>query len=236
MTNVHIFEGVMAVIVLFFLINGLRKGLLRMVLSFGTAAIALIIAMMCYHYVGKTLNQYTSLNQAVEKQIASALKIDTEKNVKKRNRQMEQINELKLPDTLVKGLLDNNNEEMYEALNVKTFNGYIAKYLAVIACNSAAFLLTYIIAFVLLKLLMCFVDMIAELPIIHGMNKLGGLLLGGLEAVVVVWLLFLVINIMGSTSWGQTLLGYIEQSKYLSWAYNTNLIMDGITNLSNILF
>ena len=147
--------------------------------------------------------------------------------MKKRSRQTKKINELPLPQTLIDGLNENNNEEMYEALSVNTFNEYIARYLAMVVTSSAAFLITYLIALI---------DMITELPIIHGLNKAGGILLGGLEGFVVVWLLFLVINIISGSGIGKTLLTYIGESKYLSVLYNKNMIMDGITNLSNILF
>ena len=232
----HYLEGAVAVLFLVCMWNGFRKGFLRMVLSFGTLAISLIVSMFGYQYVAKMMNQYTGFGDAVQTQIESTLHLDTAKNVKKRSRQTKKINELPLPQTLIDGLNENNNEEMYEALSVNTFNEYIARYLAMVVTSSAAFLITYLIAFLVIKIIMALIDMITELPIIHGLNKAGGILLGGLEGFVVVWLLFLVINIISGSGIGKTLLTYIGESKYLSVLYNKNMIMDGITNLSNILF
>lgn len=232
----HYLEAVVAVLFLICVINGFRKGFLRMVLSFGTLAIALIISMFGYHYVARMMNQYTGFSDLVQTQIEDTLELDTGKNVKKRSKQTKKINELPLPQTLIEGLNENNNEEMYEALRVNTFYEYIARYLAMVVSNSAAFLITYLLAFLVLKVIMALVDMITELPIIHGINKVGGILLGGLEGVLAVWLLFLVINIISGSGIGQTLLAYTRESPYLSIIYDKNIIMDGITNLSNILF
>lgn len=232
----HYLEAVVAIIFIVCVVNGFRKGFLRMVLSFGTLAIAFVITMFGYHHVAKVLNQYTGFSDAVQTQVAKTLELDTNKDVEKRAIQIKKINNLPLPETIIQGLNDSNNEEIYEALKVNTFNEYLAKYLAVIVSNSAAFLITYLLAYLLLKALMALVDMITELPIIHGINKIGGVLLGGLEGVLLIWLTFLVINIISGSGIGQTLLIWIKESKYLSILYDNNIIMDGIINLSNILF
>lgn len=232
----HYLELAVAVLFIVCVINGFRKGFLRMVLSFGTLAISLIVSMFGYHYIAKMMNQYTGFSDSVQTQIASTLNLNMSKDVKNRSKQTKKINKLPLPQSLIEGLNDNNNEEMYEALKVNTFYEYIAKYLAMVVSNSAAFLITYLLAFILLKVIMLLVDMITELPIIHGINKAGGILLGGLEGVLLVWLLFLLINIISGSGIGQTLLTYTSESKYLSVIYDKNIIMDGMTNLSNILF
>ena len=53
----HYLEGAVAVLFLVCIWNGFRKGFLRMVLSFGTLAISLIVSMFGYQYVAKMMNQ-----------------------------------------------------------------------------------------------------------------------------------------------------------------------------------
>ena len=59
-------------------------------------------------------------------------------------------------------------------------------------------------------------------PIIKGINQYAGLILGAGEGIIIVWVFFLIITIMGNTELGTALNQYIEDSKFLSFIYNNN--------------
>ena len=70
---------------------------------------------------------------------------------------------------------------------------------------------------------------VSHLPILHGLNKTAGLLLGFAEGVVLVWIFFVVITVCASTSAGGQLLKMTAQSSILSWLYRNNLLLNWLS-------
>ena len=68
-------------------------------------------------------------------------------------------------------------------------------------------------------------DVIANLPIIHGVNQMLGLVLGAGQALVIVWIIFLAITVIASTAIGKQLMEMIEKSILLSQIYNGNVFL-----------
>ena len=120
-------------VVLFFILvtaNGFRKGLLKSVLFCGTTILALFVTSQCYQFVGKALNEYTGLGEQIETSIEKSLEMKTNETKKiKRAEQTKKIESLNLPQGIKDALVENNNMDIYKALNVTSFYEYIASYL-----------------------------------------------------------------------------------------------------------
>ena len=227
-------------VILFFVLitaNGYRKGLLKSVLFCGTTILALIITSQCYQFVGKALDEYTNIGETIQTSIQESLEIKTEETTKvKRTEQTKKIEALNLPQGIKDALIENNNLDIYNALNVDSFYEYIASYLSKLAINAIAYFITFILSGILIGLLLRVLDFITEMPILKEINKVGGLLLGAIEALIGIWIFFLVVTMFGSTPFGQTMYGYISDSVVLSFLYDNNIILNFITNMSKLLF
>ena len=107
---------------------------------------------------------------------------------------------------LKKLLINNNTEKTYQKLAVNSFNDYVPKFMANLIMNIIAFVLTWVIVASFIWLAVMTLDVIANLPVIHGINQVLGLLLGFMQALAIVWITFLVITIFSSTAIGKLLM------------------------------
>ena len=134
------------------------------------------------------------------------------------------IENLKLPDQLKQSLIENNNGEVYRTLGVELFRDYIGSYLTNLIVQIAVFLLLFLVIFILLHILVAALDLVARLPILSGMNKIAGAILGGLEGLFFVWIVCLIFTALSGTGWGILIMKQIEASPWLSFLYHNNLL------------
>ena len=102
--------------------------------------------------------------------------------------------------------------------------------------NAIAYIATFIIVFTLMKLLIVIADVASHLPIIRGMNKILGALLGAVQGILTVWVFFAVITMAMGTELGMKLYEQILEQPVLNYLYEHNVILDMISNLSKLIF
>lgn len=226
---------VVIVILILFGIKGRRDGFIRTVFSIFSVLIALVIASTMSPYVSRTLQNNEKLMERIVGGIQDALMTE-ERDKGDKTEQEEIITGLKLPQSLKEALSDNNNSEVYKALAAKSFSEYASRYLAVVILNAASFLLTYIITSILLAFIVRALDLISKLPIINGLNKTAGLLIGILNGLIALWILCIVLTMFSTTEIGGNIYNCINDSRILSSIYNNNLLLRFITDLAKALF
>lgn len=138
--------------------------------------------------------------------------------------QRKMIEEMKLPEPMKKLLIDNNNGEVYRELGVSLFRDYVVEYLANIVIRIVAFFLLLGISYVLIHILVVWLDLVARLPILSGMNKIAGAILGGAEALLFIWMACLILTALSGTEFGILVLNQIEKSPWLSYLYHNNML------------
>lgn len=139
--------------------------------------------------------------------------------------QTELIENLPLPESLQDILLDYNNEEGYQGLGVSTFQDYLIGFIATGILNVAAFLASVLIVHLLLWLSISALSILANLPVIRVVNRVAGLALGLLQAMLVLWLAFLILSLVSGTGIGMQLMKMVESSTWLNWLYQSNLFL-----------
>ena len=100
----------------------------------------------------------------------------------------------------------------------------MSSYLAETILQAVAFLVTLLLVGVFVQGIAFSLGIAAKLPVLHGINKLAGLLLGLAEGVFAVWVLFFVITVCSTTEWGGKLLVMIAENDILCWIYRSNLL------------
>ena len=100
--------------------------------------------------------------------------------------------------------------------------------------NIIAFVLTWVIVASFIWLAVMTLDVIANLPVIHGINQILGLLLGFMQALAIVWIAFLVITIFSSTAIGKLLMEMIEKSPMLDKLYDLNVFLNFLQKIIKI--
>lgn len=87
------------------------------------------------------------------------------------------------------------------------------------------FLLVFIMLVQLIKVLLKTVKFLAKLPLINGVNKLLGTLLGIAEGVVVVWMCFILISKYNVFGQSIAMLEMIKENKFTDFLYDSNLFV-----------
>ena len=122
--------------------------------------------------------------------------------------------------------IEGSDIELLDALRVLGMENAVSGYLADEILRWAAFLIALLLTGVLIRGILFSLGIVSHLPILHGLNKTAGLVLGFAEGVVLVWIFFLVITVCASTQAGGGGLEMTAQSSILSWLYRNNLLLN----------
>ena len=165
---------------------------------------------------------YSWIAEQTKTTIESAIGIEDDIQVPAEQRQV--IEGLSLPKDVKQMLLENNNSRMYEILGVNAFVEYIGNYLANMILNWAGFVIMFLVVYILLRLVMKWLDIMAKLPVLSGMNQIAGAILGGIQGLFFLWLISLLLTACASTFWAAPILRQVEASPWLSFLYHYNLL------------
>lgn len=217
-------------------LKGRADGFIKTIFSICSIILALVLATVISPLVSKGLQQNEAVYGHITKTISKTIKID--EKTESKTEQIETIDKLSLPKSLINSLKENNNDEMKAALEVGKDNlkAYIVNYLACIVINAISFLGTFLLFLVILIIISNVLNIISRLPLINGLNKTAGLLVGVLKGLVVVWLLCIALTTLSGTKGGQTMFEMIEKSRLLSSIYNNNLLLKFVTDMAKVLF
>ena len=102
-------------------------------------------------------------------------------------------------------------------------------YAADLILQVVAFLITLMLVGALIQGIAFSLGIAAKLPILHGINKTAGMLLGLAEGMLAVWIFFFIITVCISTETGGRLLFMIADSEILLWIYRHNLLFAFLT-------
>lgn len=205
---------------------GHYKGFIRLAVSAASLVVTLFIVQAAMPQVTDFLRNNTGIYNSFEAGMKKAVGVDEAANIEEPAGQRTIIEGLSLPKQLKEALLENNNNEAYRVLGVETFTEYISGYLANSVINILGFLILFAVVFAVLHIVTAWLDLVARLPILSGINKLAGAALGTLEGLFLLWILCLLVTVFAGTTIGMQLIRQIESSVWLSYIYDHNLLSD----------
>ncbi|WAJ23805.1 CvpA family protein [Lacrimispora xylanolytica] len=208
---------------------GHYKGFIRLVVSMLAVILSLTIVRVALPTVTEFLKENTKIQQTISESMKKSVGIQGEEtpgdiSSDAPSVQRTIIEKLDLPQNMKSALIENNNSEMYQLLGVQAFTDYVGNYLANKILNSVGFVILFAVVYVAMKMIASWLNIIARLPIISGINKIAGALLGGIQGLVFLWLACILITAFSGTEWGLMLSRQIEASKWLSYLYNHNFL------------
>ena len=110
------------------------------------------------------------------------------------------IESLEIPDQVKKLLIENNNGEVYQEMGVQIFEDYVGKYLADRVIRVIIFTVLFTVFYASLHIVIVWLNLLSRLPIIYGLNKIAGAVLGLTEALIFVWIGCLVLTLFSVRS------------------------------------
>lgn len=137
--------------------------------------------------------------------------------------QVKLIDALPLPEKIRTELETFNNSEGYEKVRAQGFGSYIVGAVSDVIFGIAAYILTFLIVALLIRLILGVLNLFASLPVVRSVNALGGLAIGLAEGLLLIWILFLLLSLFSATPAGSTLMQQVYASPFLTTLYNSNI-------------
>ena len=208
--------------------NGYRKGLLRMIFGLLSVFFAVALANVFYGVVSSALRQ-TPLFTWLQVQITNALGLGEliSANINGVIAQADIIEELRLPAMVRSMLHANNNPEMFNMLGITQMEEYIAGFVAMIIINIISGILVFLLVLVILKVVSKSLRLFNHIPIIGGLNRLGGAVSGAAFGLLLIWLILAVIWFMEASE----VHALIYETAVARFFYENNLILDFLMDI-----
>ena len=214
-------------------IIGMKVGFIKTIFSLVSLILALILTLWISPMVKNYMNTNEKFYNGIASKIEKMLPFGEDEIAQKE--QAKAIEELKVPKSIKKGLLENNTAQHYKEMAINSFKQYVSNYLAGVIINSLAFIMTFVLILILLWVIFMALDLISKLPLLNQVNKTAGLLAGLLHGLIVVWLFFILLNVFASTQFGQSLLKLVGENEILSIIYNNNILLRFITGATKFI-
>lgn len=206
---------VLGIIILNALI-GRKVGFVKIVFSLFSFVIALILTV----WISPSINGMLKNNEAFYEKASQKVEDMLFKEQVETSDEEDIIEGLPLPKSIKESLQENKAKQ--EA-NIKS---YITVHVTDIVINALAFILTFVVVFVGLWIISIALNIISKLPILNQLNKMTGFLVGGLQGLIIVWILFIIITIFSGTELGGTASKQIESSMILSFLHDKNFLLN----------
>ena len=219
-----------AAVFLIFMVIGFTQGFVRFIFALFSAILTAVLVIMLVNPMAEWLKNHTPVYTSIESVCKEKLTADIPDGTTVLQ-QSSFIEKVPVPQTLKDKLTANNNSTVYEKLGVTDFSDYISAYTAGIILKVLAFIAAFLLITLLLRLTIFTLDRIAELPVLHGINKFLGLLCGAGMGLLVIWVFFLVLTLFWSTKFGQDCSAQIDQSRFLTFLYDKNILLKYISKV-----
>ena len=200
---------------------GHYRGFLKQCVSLGALILTIVIVKMATPYMTGFIKDNPSIRQSAANVI---LNISGWEEPQLPSSQRLLIEGLNLPQSVKDALLENNNSEIYKMLGVDQFAEYISMYLADMLINAIASIVLFLAVYILIHLIVRWLDLIARLPILYGLNHIAGALMGLAQGLLFLWVAGFILNLFSATPLGKMLEEQVYASTWLTFLYRYNLI------------
>ena len=245
--------------IIFSVFWGGRRGFFKTAISMVFMILVLVLSSLLNPYVGKFMRENTPVYETIrtrtevvmmsyfeeevnetlteeEREKLAELGISEERireEMKKRDvpksMQTQVLENLPLPNMFKQSMINNNETGVYELLGVDKFVDYIASYIAYSITNGIAFLLSFVLAIIIIKIVLYAINILTSIPGVSFLNSVGGMVLGGVQAILWVWVFFIIVTVLCNTTFGQSVMSAIEEDMFLNYLYEKNVILSVIT-------
>lgn len=200
-----------------FTLMGFNKGFLRTIVSMS----ALLLAFVFVYFMREPVTNFVYLKTPIESKVQNAVYEKLQINVEAEHAETAEEQKAAIEKTFLPSILIDSYEK--EANPMTLVNEYtlgLSKHIGLLAVKTCGLVLSFILAFVVLKATVIITKIVSKVPIVGGVNKILGAVLGFARGLLIVWLVFFVITIFASTALGESALLSIKESQVLSLFYD----------------
>lgn len=257
-----LFFAIVAVFAIYAYI-GYTKGFIKIVMSLLTLVLAFCITTAIAPKVSDIIINNTGLYEAVREGTYNSLKnqnvIQNTINEVKMNSGVEDelssledlggnveviykqvMTKLPVPDSIKMQMentkiKENVTENINESIRTveETIVMMIAEKAAVFICNCGTYIAVYLVVYFIVAAVLKVFDIVSRLPVIGLANKLLGVLVSLLKALLLIWLFFFVVNMLYSTAIAQNIMKCVSESSFLTSLYDSNIFMKLLMSITS---
>lgn len=227
---------VVAAIFIISVIVGYVRGFLKIALSLAITIASIFLVTAITPHISGWIQESTSVAETVQSKLMEMFEMSSGTSADmlsaietSREQQISLIEGAGLPSVLQEMLLENNNNEAYEALGVTNFVDYIGAYITKLIADIIAFLVAWIAVTIIARVLMTVIGIVGKIPVIGGVNRIAGGVVGIGIGLIIVWILFVLVTLLYNTAIGQACMKDIADSQILTKLYDGNVLMKFIT-------
>ena len=211
-----------AAIIIFFAFKGYFSGFVKMCFSFIPHIAGILAAYLLTPTVSHILRN-TFLYKMMKKGVGKALNI--EGAVAVNGGQGDVIDTLNIPSFLKDSLMENNNPVVYDLLDASEIGEYIAGYIANVCMNIIALILIFAVTFLIFKVILEALNIVAQLPVVSMLNSLGGVAAGVACGVFIIWLIGIVLVLFYSSALFVPVFEKLYESRLALPLYENNMLL-----------
>lgn len=253
---------IVSIIFIVCMVLGYKHGLFRSALKLVLLVLSLFLSYFLSPMLADVIIKYTNVDEYFKAKAYSVIEKTVKENVEEelnnefgitsedvveeitdeamktdptRVQQVNIINKMNVPEFIKTALMDNNHDDARKSMGVNSFYEYISTYISYMIINAMAFILSFAFLIIVFAIVSIISAVIVRIPIIGGINRLGGVLFGFFEALFIVWICFVFVAIIPDTQIGNWFFSQIDNSKMLTIIHEKNVFMKVVTGLNNLL-
>ncbi|MBQ4530256.1 MAG: CvpA family protein [Lachnospiraceae bacterium] len=212
------------VILVIFTYYSYHRGFVKSALSMVLYIITIILVNFINPYVTEYIMEETPFYENIKESCMEIYSPDNQEEISTNGSDEDIINSYPIAGILKEQIIKDNTPEVYQLLNVDAIEEYIAAYIAKTIVSAASFVISFIIVWLALKLLMTTLNVLTKLPVIKEINKTVGGLLGFVQGLIIVWILFIAAEIFNTTAFGISVQEQISGNIILRYISDHNII------------
>ncbi len=213
-----IVDLIIGIIVILFLIIGYKKGLIYCLINLATFIVAIVLAFVLCTPTAELVKNTTDIDENMKSFIVSHMPGGEEIDLKANDQ---------LPDP-IKNTIDSSVTSINEAKE-KAIDATATE-----ITNNVIKAICFVIIFIVVKLLMWILKLVSKIftkiPVIGQINSLGGMIVGTLEGLIIVYVIFGVISLISPMLTNTAIVDNINSSFFGKMMYNNNVVVKYIYN------
>lgn len=130
-----------------------------------------------------------------------------------------------LPENIIKEITGPAGESIGGILEGSGIYDEIAEQISHYIIKGIAFFITLTLAGIIVFWISHVLNLVSHISLVQGPNKILGAAVGAFKGLVLVWLIFYIIELCGTSETGRQFLQNIDESFFLSFLYDHNILL-----------
>lgn len=199
---------------------GYKRGLTGSLIKILSFVLALVIALILFRPVSNFIIDNTKIDDSVKESIVEIFE-------KKESEEKDNKEEKEEDTTVAAPIIEYMNEQVEKSTEQVKSNAVnkVAQQISITIINIGVILLLFLIVRFALTFVKALTNLITKLPVIKQFDKLGGILFGIIQAIVIILIVLAIISFIVPIIGDYSITKLIGQSYIGSILYNNNILL-----------